>query len=125
MKTVVSFCLTFEKGFNILGYVPFIGTLSGLIRIALAGVIQLFIGLVCFLVGVVSAMLMTLFRQREMRVGCISLARFGSAMLVHTRLNILRGLIELIPFLGGLLLIVYDRTFKGQQLVDYYVPVKG
>lgn len=79
-----------ETGFNVLGSLPFIGAVSGLLRIV-AGKIQIVASAVLVLVGIIGAAVSRApharFRFRQMR-------ELGKEHVIHGLLNIIRGAVE-------------------------------
>lgn len=77
---------TCVEGINFVGYIPFIGTIVGVCRIWF-GMSEFFVGLIALIVN----------------------PEWGSKVMVHGMGQVLRGSIEIIPFLGGGILFIYDR----------------
>jgi hypothetical protein len=93
----------FEKGLNVLGYIPGVSTFSGTIRI-LYGKIEIISGLAIALIS-------SCFRANDRQIA------HGMELVVHGIANLGRGLVELIPFFN-LICIPYDmyNRFEYQSL---------
>ncbi len=95
-----------EEILNLVGYVPLVSLLSAAVR-TIGGKLQLLLGLVfalgCFMMGLTAPL-----RKKKH----FQNARWSIGHALHGLLNILRALIESVPFLSLITCFPYDRIFK-------------
>jgi hypothetical protein len=111
MSTVADFCETVDRGFNILGYIPLVSSITGPIRSGIWGTGQLFIGLI----GLPISLLVALFSGGSWS----HVFWFWAALIVNGVLNMIRGTIEAVPLLGNLIVFLYDRIRGGVEIMAY------
>jgi glycosyltransferase A (GT-A) superfamily protein (DUF2064 family) len=95
-----------EEVLNLVGYIPLVSLLSAAVR-TLGGKLQLLLGLV-FAIGCFMAGITTPLRKKKH----FQNARWSIGHALHGVLNILRALIESVPFLSLITCLPYDRVFK-------------
>ena len=95
------------KIFNILGYIPIVSSISGAFR-CLLGKFEILGGLIF---GTAKALVGILTSNERAKQAHFSEAGFLFSYILHGFLNILRGLVEMIPLLGLILCLPYDRLF--------------
>lgn len=99
-----------EKGFNYVGYVPFVSKVSGSIR-AVAGVVTMVAASIFSIIKGFEI----LFRQDKEKVKqCRREAKDGVNFAINGVGNIVRGVIECIPFVGNAAGAIYDFAIKAR-----------
>ena len=94
-----------EKALNVAGYIPFVSTLSGSARFTM-GKIQFFASAIFILLSSSPIILFgNVPNPRQTRVFNCAKKHFE-----HACANTLRGVIELIPFLGNIATLIYDSS---------------
>jgi hypothetical protein len=118
MFRYVYFLRRVERILNQLGYFPIVGTVTGLFRILFALGFQWATGLVCFMLGLIAAMVTRAIRLPDASERCIWLAQSGKLLQVRTGFNLWRGLFEIVPVIGGITCFLYDKTMGGVPLIE-------
>lgn len=100
-----------EKALNIIGYIPFIGIGSGIVRIV-GGELQVITALALSAIFAVKAFFSNQLNDWQCAERCLS-------YVIHGVGNIIRGSVEIIPLWGTIVCILYDlsrrRTlYKGE-----------
>lgn len=94
-----------ETALNLIGYIPVISSMSGLVRMV-GGKIQALIG---FFVAAFS--LFTAFKSVN-KFRALLIFRIGLEHLLHGICNLIRGSIETVPLLSLVLCLPYDHLLK-------------
>ena len=95
-----------EESLNLVGYVPFLSTVSGALR-SLGGIAQLIVGFSCAIGYFCS------FRySKQSKVKHLLHLKTSLSHGFHGIANWLRAKIEIIPFLSLIFCLPYDRFFK-------------
>ena len=95
-----------EEVLNLVGYIPLVSLLSATVR-TLGGKLQILLGLV-FAIGCFMAGLTAPLRKKKH----FQNAKWSIGHAFHGLLNIVRALIESVPFLSLITCLPYDRIFK-------------
>lgn len=114
MQTIADFCEAVERVFNILGYIPIVSSISGPIRSGIWAIAQIFGGII----GLVLSLFLSIFTGDEGS----NIFWIWAALVVNGVLNIIRGTIESIPFLGNLICFLYDRIRGKREIMAYRHP---
>ena len=90
-----------ETTFNKFGYFPIVSTVSGSIRI-LGGKVEVITGLALSAIAI-----LRIFQNKDNRTRQI---HHGAELALHGGANILRGMVESIPFFGNAGCLIYDDS---------------
>lgn len=113
---LANFCETVDHGFNVVGYIPIVSSITGPIRGGLWASAQMSVGLFgipfALIVGLLAIIIGGFAAWAEM-------LRFFFALIVNSILNMVRGVVEAVPILGNLICFFYDRMKGKRELFPY------
>lgn len=95
-----------EEALNLVGYIPFVSTVSASIR-SLGGILQMILG-GCFALGYFCFF----FYKKPRNIKHFFHFKMSMGYILHGVANFFRAKIEAIPFLSLLFCLPYDRYFK-------------
>lgn len=92
-----------DTTFNVLGYIPIVSSVSGYIR-TYYGTIQAVVAIAAAILGSTGLIIVT---------STAALPTIVSQLLISGIFHIIRGYIELVPFIGNASCIIYDLSRVG------------
>jgi hypothetical protein len=95
-----------EEALNLIGYIPMISILSAALR-TLGGKIQVVIGFFFAIYHLIAT-----FKSSRGKIRHFLRFRAGLEHFFHGLLNLVRAMIEAVPFLSLVICLPYDRFFK-------------
>jgi len=109
-------CLELEKYLNVIGYVPFVGALSGAIRV-IYGAVQAIVGLAVAIFAGINMLYHNHKKNTEEAEYYKTLALKGLNYAAQGGLNIGRGFIEKVPGLALITTLPFDLS--GKKILKY------
>lgn len=108
----------FEKELNLLGYIPVVSTFSGAVRITY-GKLEVIAGLASSIFWSAKGIGDTLTGDDKEAEKSLDNSIYSINYSLHGAANIFRGSIEIIPFIGNALTLIYDASEPLDRTFDY------
>jgi hypothetical protein len=122
MKAITNLCLSTEKLLNYAGYIPLVSEVTGAARIFLFGPAQSMIASVGIVIHVPLAAGGKALGRPVFYAKMLNRVVFFVNLLLHGGLNVMRGLVEVVPVIGNIACFAKDYAYGGVSVLPRVIP---